>query len=142
MRYVDLFRFCAQASPDREFACDGRRSISYADAERTALQIANGLRAAGLDVNARASILANNSIEFALFCIGCGLAGVVPTPLNVRLVGPEIHYILDDSGSQLIVAGSEYVDLIDSLRSELPELRTFVVTGSEHLDGWVDLDGW
>ena len=142
MRCVDLFQFQAVHGPQRLFATDGTTELTYEEAYRRALRVAAGLREAGLSVGDHAAILAANSVDFAIYYLGCGIAGCVPTPLNVRLVGPELAYILRDSASKLIVADAAFVDVVEAIRGELPELQTCVVIAPAAPAGWITFDEW
>ena len=44
-----------------------------------------------------------NSTEFIQVLLGCAKIGALAVPLNVRLAGPEIGYILADSGADVLV---------------------------------------
>src|SRR5258708_10634027 len=43
----------------------------------------------------------------------------VATPMNYRLRGAEIAYLLNDSGAKVIVAGPEFIEHIDAARPQV-----------------------
>ena len=44
-------------------------------------------------------------------------------PLNPRYTSDELRFFLEDSAARVVVAGDEQRPVIDSFRSDLPELR-------------------
>ncbi len=143
MRYVDLIEFVAREHPAREFATDGRRRVTYAEAVATAHRIAGAQRDAGLGVGDRVAVLAENSIEYVLFYLGCAMSGCVPVPLNFRLHPREWQFILDDSEAKMVLADPEYVAAVDGLRDSLPRVETLVCIGQPPSAGsWASFDEW
>lgn len=142
MRYVDLFRFWAREHPDKEFASDGTRTVTYGDADDTALRVAAALRRDGLGCDDRVAILATNSIEYAVFYLGCALAGCVPTPLNFRLVGAELAYIINNAEASLIIADEQFTAVIDDIRNDVPRLNRFIAISATPPTGWSRFETW
>jgi long-chain acyl-CoA synthetase len=98
--------------PDAPALADGERvhATWAAFAARTAAAAA-GLRAEfGVSPGDRVAILMRNRPEYleALFAIWH--AGLVAVPVNARLHRDEIAYILDDSGTALVVTDPEHAD--------------------------------
>ncbi|MCF7550756.1 long-chain fatty acid--CoA ligase [Pseudonocardia sp. WMMC193] len=81
----------------------GDREISYAELHRRTDQVASALSGLGVRKGDRVAILLVNSIEFIEVLLGCAKIGAITVPLNVRLAGPEIGYILADSGADVFV---------------------------------------
>jgi fatty-acyl-CoA synthase len=52
-------------------------------------------------------------------------AGCVLLPLNIRLTGPELAYILNDSGATTLFLEQEFIDLVESFRKDLHAVRWF-----------------
>jgi fatty-acyl-CoA synthase len=47
-------------------------------------------------------------------------AGLVAVPVNFRLTGPEITYILNNAEVSAVIAGSDFCATLDSQKTELP----------------------
>ena len=77
--------------------------ITYADLDRRTNQVAAALIALGVRKGDRVAMLLVNSTEFIEVLLGCAKIGALAVPLNVRLAGPEIGYILADSGADVLV---------------------------------------
>jgi acyl-CoA synthetase (AMP-forming)/AMP-acid ligase II len=64
-------------------------------------------------------------------------AGLVAVPLNFRLTGSEIAYILNHSETRALIAGTEFCETIDAVRTELPvEAGRYIVMGGQVVSGW------
>lgn len=142
MRYVDLIEFIAREHPEKEFATDGLRSVSYSEAIAVGHQVAGAQRDLGLGVGDRVAVLAENSIEYVLFYLGCAMSGCVPVPFNFRLAEAEWGYLLEDSESKMVVADPSYVPAIERLRVDLPRLESFITIGDppNESSGWRSFD--
>ncbi len=125
----DTFDYSAREHPNAEFAIQGSRIVSYAEAQALANQIANALVAKGLVPGDRVALLSKNSIEHALWYYACSKAGVVPVPLNFRLAPPEWSYILNDAGAKLVFAQDALAEALAPVRSELASVKHWVAQG-------------
>lgn len=113
-------------------ARNGRRSADvHADwatfAARVAA-IAGGLRDRfALHPGERVAVVMHNRVEYleALFAIWH--AGLVAVPDNARLHRAEISFILEQSGSRMLIADAEHADDASSLIETVETLGAFVV---------------
>ena len=142
MRLHDVFDWMARDHGDLEFAVDGDRRISYADAWREANQLANGLAAAGLDRGDRWAILAKNSIDFLVAYLAAAKSGAVLVPLNYRLAPAEWAYILNDAGARVLIAQEPFARALAGANPEMPPVELRLAIGSASPDGFADYRGW
>jgi fatty-acyl-CoA synthase len=70
----------------------------------------------------------------------CGQLGAIWVPVNSRLTAPEVRYILEHSGASLVVHGREHGTTADTLRPELPAVRTWVAAEIPSAGGTGSLD--
>ena len=61
-----------------------------------ARRLANALAGLGLAKGDRVAVLAYNCLEWAEIYAATAMAGLVAVPINFRLVGPEVHYIVEN----------------------------------------------
>jgi fatty-acyl-CoA synthase len=142
MRIHEWLDYVAREKPERELAAQGSRRLTYAEGRTTANRLGHALRASGLRPGDRFAFLAKNCLEYSYLFFAASKCGAVPVPLNYRLAAPELAYIVKDSGSKLVIAQSEYVSLLESVRGDLGEATTFVSIGATASPGWRDYDGW
>ena len=100
--YVD--RWAAQR-PDGEFAVQGERRTTWAQARDVSAGAACVLRMAGLAPGDRCAVLARNAIEYVLLYIAASRAGVVLVPLNPRSAVAEWDQVVADAAAMLLVLG-------------------------------------
>jgi acyl-CoA synthetase (AMP-forming)/AMP-acid ligase II len=75
----------------------GDTVVSFAELDRRASQVANGLLAMDLKPQGRVAVLAKNGIEYFELLYGIIRAGMAVLPVNWRLAAPEVAYILEDA---------------------------------------------
>jgi acyl-CoA synthetase (AMP-forming)/AMP-acid ligase II len=68
-------------------------------------------------------------------------ANVVMAPVNWRLAGPEIAFIIEDCKAPVLFVGPEFTDQVHGLKSQLPDVRTFIATEGG-APGWQDFASW
>jgi len=141
MRLHDFLDYRVREGGVGEFAVEGDRRITYAQAYETTCRLANAFVQSGLEVGDRIGVLSKNSIEMALLYYGASRAGVVPVPLNYRLAPPEWAYIIEDSGAKMLLAQSDLASALMGAAGDLASVRTRVVLGGE-VPGWTSWDAF
>ena len=110
----------AAISPDREgLVCEDVRR-TYRQLNHRANRLANSMKALGVTQGDRVGLLALNEPEYYDMYFGLGKIGAILVPINHRLAGPEIRYILSDSGAKILVFGREFSEVIDAIRDDIP----------------------
>src|SRR5437764_4254780 len=85
----------------------GEQSWTFAEFDEVTDRVAGNLRMAGLGPGDRVAFHLLNGPELALGYIACLKAGGIAVPINTRLKGPEIDYILRHSGSACYIGQPE-----------------------------------
>ena len=81
---------------------EGERAWNYPELDVQAGRLAAGLAQAGIAAGDRVAFLLTNRAELVLLYLACFRLGAVAVPLNVRLTGPELAYVLNHSGARLV----------------------------------------
>lgn len=132
-----LFFPALERWPDKVAFHDGDYHASFHEHGDRVLRLADGMRRhLGLSPGSRFGVLSCNSHQYLeLFHAGFLGAGVV-NPLNLRLAGQELQYILADSGTEVVFVDALFAEHfarnIHEVRSELP-LRHVVLIGDGDL---------
>jgi acyl-CoA synthetase (AMP-forming)/AMP-acid ligase II len=117
-------------SPEKEgLVCEGIRR-TFLEMNNRANQLANAMTAMGVKRGDRVGVLAFNEAEFYDLMFGLGKIGATMVPVNYRLAGPEVQYILSDSSPNVFIFSPEYVDLVDSIRNEIPAKELLAIMDS------------
>ncbi|MEU1366704.1 acyl-CoA synthetase [Streptomyces sp. NPDC005803] len=101
----------ATADPDRTvlIAPDGETWTAgrlHAEANR----MVHGLRAAGLEEGDAFAVVLPNGVEFLTAYLAASQAGFYLVPVNHHLVGPEIAWIVSDSGAKVLIAHERFAE--------------------------------
>ncbi|MDK3255569.1 class I adenylate-forming enzyme family protein [Blastococcus capsensis] len=131
-RYVDLpdsVVAMLRASVDRDpggeavVEVDGPR-LTYQELWAASARVAGGLREAGVGRGDRVAIRLGNGVDWVLGFLGTLMAGGVAVPVNTRFTDDEARYVVEDSGSRLVLAPGE----------PLPQGEPFTVDGLRRHD--------
>jgi fatty-acyl-CoA synthase len=115
-------------TPDREgLVCEKVRR-TYKELNERANRLANAMKALGVGHGDRVGLLALNESEFYDMYFGLGKIGAILVPVNYRLAGPEIQFILSDCSANVFVFGKEYQEVVDSIRNEIPSKELIAIT--------------
>lgn len=118
----------AQARPAAEALVLGDRRVTYLEFAEVATRVAANLHAAcGVEKGTRVAMLLGNCLEFAYAFYACQRLGAIAVPLNTRLQGPELEYMLDHSGAQVLIGDPQFLGRLDGAR--LPRLQHRFATG-------------
>ena len=110
----------ARLQPNRMGARDLERAMTFQQWNARACRLANALLGLGLAKGDRVAVLAYNAVEWVEIYAATAKAGLVAVPLNFRLVGKEIRYIVDDSEAAAFIVQDELVGALEEVGTELP----------------------
>ena len=119
MHAADLLSTRATLTPDRQALYDVHTGQAYTFAElnQRANRLANFMREHyDLQKGERVSILAHNCLPYVDLLFGLGKIGAIFAPLNWRLTGRELTYIINDCQPKVLVCGPEFTSLLEGIR--------------------------
>jgi fatty-acyl-CoA synthase len=109
----------ARLCPDKIGAGDLDRKLTFQLWHRRACRLANALAGIGLGKGDRVCVLAYNCLEWLEVYAAAALAGVVVVPINFRLTGMEVRYIVENCEARALVVQDELLGVVDGIRAEL-----------------------
>lgn len=107
--------------PDGEFIIYQNTKIKYKDFNNSVNKLANALLNLGIEKGDRVAIIYPNSPEFVISYFAIIKIGAIVVPLNWGYKKREVEYILKNSGSKAILAGSRSKELLKCL--EIPKIK-------------------
>jgi long-chain acyl-CoA synthetase len=124
----------AQNSPDRTAVVSGPVRYTWSEWNARINQLAHALRALGIGAGDKVAMLLHNRHEFLEIVQAAAKIGAVIVPLNYRLRGREIEYILNNADARALLCGEEFVGEIVALMDTLPGIVRggYVVVGDAH----------
>ena len=97
------------------------RQTTFAEFDVKTNRVANALIALGVKPGERIAYLGKNSDFYFELLMGAMKAGVVMAPVNWRLAGPEVAFIVDDCKAPVLFVGPEFITQVRNIKPQLPE---------------------
>src|ERR1700760_3989994 len=110
----------ARLRPNDLGARDLDRSLTFAQWNRRACRLANALLGIGLKKGDRFAILAYNTLEWAEIYMAAAKAGLIALPINFRLVGSEVRFIIENAEASALIVQDELAGVVEEVRADLP----------------------
>lgn len=106
--------------------CAGR-SLTWAQADALASDLARGVRSMGLQPGERLGLLLGNSIEFVISYFGALRAGLVVVPMNPAYTAAEVAVLLADAGVRAVICESTTAAVAAQAADAIPGCETIEV---------------
>ncbi len=128
----------ARTQPRKIGVRDSRRALTFALWDARASRLAQALLGLGLQPGDRVALLAYNAIEWLEIYTALARAGLVAVPINFRLVGPEVAYIVQHAEARAFIVQDDLRPLVERIRGELPidASRYLLFGASASVSGW------
>ncbi|MGC4250208.1 MAG: class I adenylate-forming enzyme family protein [Sphingobium sp.] len=114
-------------APDRPaIAIDDGAPLTYGELRELELRYATSLQRAGVGRGDRVALILRNSLDYVALFLAIARLGAISVRVNFRLTGPEISFIVKDSGSKIIVFDEDLQESVASVRQNL-DVETYVM---------------
>ena len=138
---ADMVRARAKALGDAILYEFEGRQTSFAEFDRKTNRVANALKALGVKPRERIAYLGKNSDIYFELLMGAIKANVVMAPVNWRLAGPEVAFIVEDCKAPVLFVGPEFITQVRNIRAQIPSVRTIITTEGGAPE-WPDYAAW
>lgn len=108
-----LLRDTAQTWPGAEALLFPDAELRYAELGARSLEMARALITVGVEPGRHVGVLMNNSPEFVAAFFGAARAGAVVVPVNARLKGAELAYVLRQADLQVLITSDSSAQVAD-----------------------------
>ena len=119
LNIADWIRKWALILPEKIALIYNDQPLSYATLHSRINQLGNALLDLGVKKGDRVAALLTNCVEFFEIFFACSKIEALFVPLNFRLAGPEIAYIINDCTAETLFFSGEFSDRIDAIKDEL-----------------------
>jgi fatty-acyl-CoA synthase len=137
---LEFARRARRLYADREAVVDGDLRLTYAQffdrCDRWSHVLQNDLKVGHGD---RVAYIAPNTHAQLESFYAVPQLGAVLVPINYRLTADDFAYIIGHSGSRIVCAHSDYLEMVDSIRDQIPSVEHFVALEGKR-DGWLDYE--
>ena len=135
---ADLIDVAVACDPDRTALIDRHGEWSYAELNRRANQVANGLIAEGIGHGQRVAVLIGNESRFVEALLGIWRAGAVAVLANTRLTPAQVAEQVADSEAGVVLASTELSGAAAAVAARTDRARILL---GERYDEWRESHG-
>jgi long-chain acyl-CoA synthetase len=128
---TSAFQASADRHPGKTAIAFGANAWTFAEFNRLSSNVAQNLLAAGVEPGDRVALHLPNRPELAIAVAGCLKAGLIVVPINPRLKGREIDYILRHCGSAFYIAEPQLYSDVSHSCPAINELNASYLTGPQ-----------
>jgi fatty-acyl-CoA synthase len=114
-------------SPDQEIVYRDLRRLTYADLRDRIGRLASSLAKIGVCPGDTVGVLDWDSNRFLEAFFAIPMMGAVLQTVNVRLSPEQITYTITHAGSSVLLVNDEFVELVQSILPQLPNVKKLVV---------------
>ncbi|AOV08562.1 class I adenylate-forming enzyme family protein [Sporosarcina ureilytica] len=133
----NIMRQNAQKFKDKKAVIFNGEIRTYGELNDRANRLANGFKERGYQKGDKVAVLMKNHAAYVDIIVGLSKIGVVIVPINYRLVGAEIDYILRNSDSRGIILTEEYSNIVNQLEAKL---ETILVVGNVNYESMLNYE--
>ncbi len=124
-----LLQRAAERFGDRPLVAFPGAARTYAEADRAASSVANGLAGLGVGKGSKVAIMAVNSLGFVDAWFGAARAGAVYVPINTDYKGDILRYQLGKADVTHIVIDPPFLERLAAVAMDLPRLTHVILSG-------------
>ena len=126
MNVSEFLGISAAIVPDRTaLVFEGKRT-TFDELNSRVNRLANALRALGVGVGDRVAIVQVNTDTVVETCFAAARMDGVFVPLNFRARADEVSFMIRDSAPKVLIVGSRYLDLVDSISEDLDSVEHYI----------------
>src|SRR5687767_1629726 len=136
---LEFMRRTRKLYADREAVVDGDLRLTYEQFFERCDRWSNALRSLGVKQGDRVAYIAPNTHAMLESFYAVPQIGAVLVPLNYRLIADDFKYLINHSGARVVCVHSDYLDAVESIRPQLPNVTSFVAFEGAKA-GWLDYE--
>jgi acyl-CoA synthetase (AMP-forming)/AMP-acid ligase II len=135
--YATVWEAIADAIPGEDAIVQGARRRSWGDFESNATRLAGAFEAVGVGYESKVALYLYNSAEYMEGWFAALKLRAIPVNVNYRYLDDELHYLLENSDSEVVVFHSSLGDRVARVRDRLPMVKRWIEVADDgaHVDG-------
>lgn len=143
--FHDLLVRRVEEAPDKTFATDGTRSLTFRELFDASQRLAVGLHRQGLRRGDTAAVQLPNWVEFIQVLTALSRLGVIMVPIMPIYRRDDVSYVLSNAGVRTVFTPAHfgkfaYLDMYLGLRQQHPELTIVVARPDSTAENVADTD--
>ena len=132
MLLQDLLRRNAKLFPYKTAVVFQNHRFSFQELQERTNRLANGLRGLGVQPGDRVAVLLNNCHQYVELYFAIPKAGAIITPLNYRLAGSELSWIVNNAGANTLIFQESYLPAVKEIQAEIKSVHHYICTQGNH----------
>jgi len=136
---LEFARRARKLYAEREAVIDGDLRLTYEQFFDRCDRWSSALVTLGVKPGDRVAYIAPNTHSMLESFYAVPQIGAICVPLNYRLTPSDFVYLINHSGSEIVCAHSDFLDAVESVRSQLPNVKSFVALEGQK-EGWLDYE--
>ncbi|MGZ3625050.1 MAG: long-chain-fatty-acid--CoA ligase [Ktedonobacteraceae bacterium] len=141
---LEFLRRARRLYPDREAVVDEDLRLTYSEFGKRCDRWSAALQQLGVTNGDRVAYIAPNTHALLESFYAIPQIGAVLVPINYRLIADDFAYIIEHSGSTIVCVHSDYLEVVERIRHQLPGVKHFValegLTDPLCETGWLDYE--
>ncbi len=136
MNTSEFLMISAAIVPDRTaMVFEGKRT-TFEELQSRVNRLASALGAIGVSAGDRIAVLQVNTDSVIETYFAAAKLDAVFAPLNFRARADEVAYMVNDSGPKALLAGERYMDMVESISSQLESVEHLIAMDKPR-EGWL-----
>jgi len=136
---LDFARRTRKLYPEREAVVDGDLRLTYSEFFERCDRWSNALVSLGVNAGDRVAYISTNTHAMLESFYAVPQLGAICVPINYRLTPNDFIYLINHSGSRVVCVHEDFLEAVDSIRDQLPDVTAFVALEGKK-DGWLDYE--
>jgi fatty-acyl-CoA synthase len=140
MTFGQMMDYLADEAPEKEAIVFKDQRLTYSEFRDHIRRMAMALKIIGVQKGDRVGVLFQNCVEFFYVQQAILYIGGIFISLSTRYRKYEITYMMKHAGAKYMFCvdeymGTNFVDLLEGIRPELPEMKTIIIKG-QNIPAW------
>ncbi|HLJ80584.1 MAG TPA: AMP-binding protein, partial [Ktedonobacterales bacterium] len=136
---LEFMRRSRRLYPNREAVVDEGQRLTYEQFFARCDRWSAALQRLGVRQGDRVAYIAPNTHTQLESFYAVPQIGAVLVPINYRLIADDFSYIINHSGAKVVCVHSDYLEMVDSIRYQIPHVERFVALEGSR-SGWLSYE--
>ncbi|HCB08751.1 MAG TPA: long-chain fatty acid--CoA ligase, partial [Alteromonas sp.] len=121
-----IFASAGRFEPDNQIIYRGEQSFSYSEFTRRVQQLANALKAAGVEAGDTVAVMDWDSHRYLECYFAVPMLGAILHHVNIRLSPEQVAYTMNHAEDKLVLVHDDFLPLADQLAAQLPTVQGYI----------------
>src|ERR687885_2038910 len=136
---LEFMRRSRRLYADREAVVDADLRLTYRHFFDRCDRFSQVLQRLGVGKGDRVAYIAPNTHAQLESFYAVPQIGAVLVPINFRLTADDFAYIIGHSGAKVVCVHEDYLEMVDGIRDQVPEVEHFVALEGSR-EGWLEYE--